>query len=246
MHDKVVFITGAARGLGAAYARHLASIKARVIIADINETGGKSVAESITGKGGTALSLPIDVTDEASVESAFDAARSRFGSIDVLINNAGGAFSYGPAESVSLQDWNRTVALCLTGTWLCSRAVIPGMKSARSGRIINITSSMMDRGLPTFMAPYIAAKGGIATFTRALARELGPFGINVNAVSPGMFVADHGEAMVARAEQIMTEQCIPRLGVPEDLVGAVAFLASDAASYITGQILNVDAGWALK
>ncbi|MEW5420578.1 SDR family NAD(P)-dependent oxidoreductase [Amorphus sp. 3PC139-8] len=246
MQGKKVFITGAARGLGAAYAKHFAANEAHVIIADINESGAQNMADAIAKEGGTVMALPIDVTDESSVGAAIEAARSQFGGVDVLINNAGGAFTDTPAEEVSLADWNKTLALCLTGTWLCSRAVIPSMKAARAGRIINTVSTTTDRGFPTLMVPYIAAKGGVATLTRALARELGEFGITVNAISPGMFVADHGEAHVPLAKKIMTEQCIPRLGIPEDLVGAAEFLASDASSYVTGQIFNVDAGWTMR
>ncbi|RKF23067.1 SDR family oxidoreductase [Altericroceibacterium spongiae] len=246
VEGKRVFITGGARGLGAGYAKHLASKGARVVIADINEAGVQSMAETIAKNGGDVKALHVDVTSEESVASAIDAAKLHYDEIDVLLNNAGGAFTFQSAAEVSLEDWNRTIALCLTGTWLCARAVIPGMKSAGYGRIINIVSTTIERGMPAMMAPYIASKGGVAALTRVLARELGEFGITVNAISPGTFIADHGEELLESAQQIMTEQCIPRLGVPEDLVGAAEFFASDASSYITGQILNVDGGWTMR
>ena len=246
MDGKVVFITGSAQGLGAAYAAHLASQKARVVVADINAEGAHKVAQGITQRGGSAMAVAMDVTDELSVKAGFESAVAKFGHINVLINNAGGLFGWVPAEQVTLTDWNRTLALCLTSAWLCSRAVIPAMKQVKAGRIINICSATMDRGLPAYMTAYLAGKGGVAALTRGLARELGPFGITVNAVSPGLFVMDKGKEVQDLAEGIKQEQSLPRLGVPDDIVGAVAFLASDAASFITGQVMNVDGGWSMR
>jgi NAD(P)-dependent dehydrogenase (short-subunit alcohol dehydrogenase family) len=246
MNGKHVLITGAGQGLGEAYANQLAGLGARVSVADINATGAKRVADEITGRGGKAFAIHMDVTDEASVASAFADASGAFGSPEVLVNNAGGLFGWALVEEVSLADWNRTLALCLTGAWLCSRAAIPAMKAAKAGRIVNVVSATVDRGLPNYMSPYIAAKGGVATFTRALARELGPYGITVNAVAPGLFVMDKGPEIQALSEVITRDQSIPKPGVPDDIVGAVEFFASDASSFITGQVLNVDGGWAFK
>ena len=245
MKDKSILITGAAQGLGAAYARHLASLQARIVVADINVAGAQDIAASIKDQGGTALAVGLDVTDPDQIRAAFSAAESEFGDVEVLVNNAGGVIGAGTTESLSLSDWNKTIGLCLTGTWLCCQAAIPAMKASNRGRIINIASTTIDRGLPMYMPHYIAAKGGIVSLTRALARELGPHNVTVNAVSPGIIAMNHGEQVSAAAEVIRGEQCIPRLGVPEDLVGAVAFFASDASAYVTGQVLNVDAGWAL-
>lgn len=246
MNGKVVFITGSAQGLGLAYARHLAGLGAKVVVADLNEAGAQDAAAAITASGGTALAVEMDVTDEASVAAAFVQAVAEFGPVEVLINNAGGHTGRAPIEEVTLAAWDKTVALSLTSAWLCARAVIPGMKAKKAGRIINVVSSTVDRGLPLNMTAYVAAKGGVAALTRGLARELGPYGITANAISPGLFVMDRGERMAAIAAEIQAQQSLPQAGVPEDLIGAVAFLASDAASFITGQVLNVDGGWSLK
>lgn len=246
MKGKVVLITGAAQGLGEAYAVHLGSQGAHVVLADINEAGARKVADGISANGGKALALNMDVTSETSIATGIAAATAAFGDIEILVNNAGGLFGWVPAQDVTLADWNRTLALCLTSAWLCSRAVIPSMKAANNGRIINVVSATVDRGMPENMVPYIAAKGGVATMTRALARELGAHGITVNAVAPGLFVMDKGPEVQMLSDLITKEQSIPRPGVPDDIVGAVAFLASDAAGFITGQVLNVDGGWAFK
>lgn len=246
MDGKVALVTGSARRLGAAQAIHLASLKARVLVADIDKAAAEEVAAAIRARGDTAAAVEIDVTDEASVAAAFEAAKERFGPVEILVNNAGGLFSWGPAQTISLTDWNKTLALCLTGAWLCARAAIPAMTAAGAGRIVNIAATAGDRGLPSNLAPYIAAKGGVAALTRALARELGPSGITVNAVSPGLFVVDRAEELAHIIGAVQPQQSLERLGVPDDLVGAVAFLASDAASFVTGQILNVDGGWSMR
>ncbi len=246
MSGKHILITGAAQGLGAAYARHLASHGARIAVADIQPSKASAIVSEIESSGGEALFVNMDVTQEASVTAGFAKACAHFGPIDVLINNAGGQFGFALAEDVTPEDWNKTIALCLTGSWLCARAVIPAMKNAGRGRIINVVSSTVDRGLPLQMVPYIAAKGGVATLTRGLARELGPHGITVNAISPGLFVMDKGPEIQSLSEMITRDQSIPLAGVPADIVGAVAFLASDASGFITGQVLNVDGGWAFK
>lgn len=246
MQNKVALVTGSARRLGAAQAKELARGGARVIVADIDELAAREVAKEIIADGGTAIAIRLDVTDEASVETAFAKIATDVGTVDILVNNAGQVFGWAPAETIALEDWNKTIAVCLTGAWLCARAAIPAMKAAGSGRIVNVAAAAIDRGVPTKMSAYIAAKSGVHGLTRALARELGPFGVTVNAVSPGMFVKDRAEELAPIIETVQPQQSLPQLGVPDDLVGAVAFLASDAASFITGQMLNVDGGWAFR
>ena len=249
LQDKVVLITGAAQGLGEAYARHLSACGARLALADVNGEGVERLAAELRG----ACAVQMDVADEESVARGVAAAVAAAGEIEVLVNNAGGVLvPTRPAEEFSLADWNRVIAVNFTGPWLCARAVIPQMKAARRGRIINVSSTTVDHGQPTGMVPYISAKGGVVGLTRSLARELGPFEITVNAIAPGLVPPDStaGRAVDAGKlksilDLVVNQQCLPRTGQRADLVGAVEFLASDAARFITGQVLNVDGGWAL-
>ncbi|MDB5453956.1 MAG: short-chain dehydrogenase/reductase [Caulobacteraceae bacterium] len=253
LSGKVALITGAAQGLGRAYAGHLAGQGAAVAVADVNAGGAFAVAEDIRRAGGVAEAVVMDVADEASVAAGVAAAVAALGPVGVLVYYAGGVLvPTGPAEAFGLEQWNRVLAVNLTGAWLCARAVIPQMKTARAGRIINISSTTFSQGQPTEMVPYIASKGGVVGLTRALARELGPFGVTVNAVAPGLVPPASTEGRAVNSaklqsilDMVAAQQCVDRIGRADDLVGAVAFLASDASAFITGQVLNVDGGWAL-
>jgi NAD(P)-dependent dehydrogenase (short-subunit alcohol dehydrogenase family) len=246
MDGKTVFITGAAHGLGAAYAENLAGQGAHVFIADIDAAGADCMVDKIRANRGSATALMIDVTNESSVITAFDAVYRQVARIDVLVNNAGGQLRLAKAEDYTLAEWNGTLARSLTSAWLCSRAVIPKMKAVKAGRIINVASATIDRGLPLNMCAYIAAKGGIVTLTRSLARELGPFNITVNTVSPGLVLMNKGPQIQALAEEVKQGQALPWLAEPAEIIGAVAYLASDASRFMTGQVLNVDGGWAFR
>jgi NAD(P)-dependent dehydrogenase (short-subunit alcohol dehydrogenase family) len=253
LEGKVALVTGAARGLGRGYAEALAAEGAAVIVADVNGEGAQEVAEALRATGAKATAVTMDVSDEGSVAAGFAAGQAAVGEVSVLVNNAGGTLVPAQmAEGFPLADWNRVLAVNLTGSWLCARAVIPQMKAARGGRIINISSTTVDQGQPVELAPYISAKAGIVGLTRALARELGPYGVTVNAVAPGLVppkstagrVIGEGK-LKSIVDLVVNQQCLPRQGEIADLPGAVVFLASDAARFVTGQVLNVDGGWAL-
>lgn len=194
--------------------------------------------------------MATDVSDEASVSRMVEAATVRFGRVDVLVNNAA-IFATVPltrvrAEDLAVGEWERVLAVNLRGPFLCSRAVIPGMKERRAGRIVNVSSgtAFHGGGAPVH---YIASKAGVLGLTRALARELGPFGITVNALAPGATVTEAtGEAERGRMEATIGARAIARAQVPDDLVGAALFLASAAAGFVTGQTLVVDGGRVMR
>lgn len=247
---KVVAITGAAGGLGRAYALHLTKCGAKVAVVDVNEEQGRATA-SEAGEGNAKFFF-CDVSDQPGVLKTVDAIAASFGSIDVMINNAGGTFrAPGPMESFTLEHWNRIIAVNLTGAWLFCQAVLPDMKKKGRGKVINISSTTFSTGIPVGLSPYIASKGGVVALTRALAREWGSFNITVNAIAPSLVLMDkldkRDEATTTalrRINDLVTgQQCLPRPETPADLVGTVEFLVSDASNFITGQVLNVDGGW---
>lgn len=249
MSDKrrVAFITGAARGIGAGTAARLAADGIAVAIVDLDETACKATADAIVADGGTAITVGCDVTDEAQVDAAVDHVAAELGSLDILVNNAG-VTRDNLLFKMSADDWDLVMSVHLRGAFLCSRAAQRHMVEAKYGKIVNTSSvsALGNRG----QANYSAAKMGIQGLTRTLAIELGPFGINVNAVAPGFIVT---EMTIATAERMgLTPEehqakaaaitPVRRVGQPEDIANAVAFLASDQASFITGQTLYVDGG----
>jgi NAD(P)-dependent dehydrogenase (short-subunit alcohol dehydrogenase family) len=245
LEGKVAIVTGAGTGLGRAIAQRLAADGAAVTLADI--AGAPAVAQALIETGAKAIATLTDVSDEAAVNAMVARTLQAWGRVDILVNNAAIASSMRltPFEQLSLTEWRRMLEVNTTGPFLCVRAVAPHLRAQRSGRIINITSGTAFKGAP-HMLHYVASKGALMTMTRALARELGNDHITVNAVSPGYTLSEgnlaNTEFLDVHRAAAIASRALPRDAWPADIVGAVAFLASDDAAFISGQILAVDGG----
>ncbi|MHB0805470.1 SDR family NAD(P)-dependent oxidoreductase [Stutzerimonas nitrititolerans] len=245
MKDKVVIITGAAQGIGATYARALAAEGARIVIADVLD--GSSLVAELESMGAEAIALTTDVTDEASAATMATAAMERFGQIDVLVNNAAiyASLKMKGFEDIDLAEWDKVMAVNVRGPFICARAVAPYMKQRGYGRIINISSGTPFKGTPGLLH-YVTSKGAILALTRALARELGDYGISVNTLAPGLVLS---EGVVANAEMrerltapVIASRAIKRDQLPGDLIGPLLFLACDDSAFMTGETVVVDGG----
>jgi gluconate 5-dehydrogenase len=240
---RVVLVVGGAGGLGAAMARGIALAGAAMAVADRDATGAAAVADAIRAAGGKAVAAGVDVTDPLSVERMVEDVATGLGPIDGLVN-AAGITRRAPAAEFPLGDWERILAVNLTGTFLCCQAVGRGMLARRRGRIVNIASIAGEIGLPGTIA-YSASKGGVVMVTRALAVEWAPFGVQVNAIAPSWFETSMGKIIGAEPayhERAMRRVPAGRMGRPDELAGAAVFLLSDAAAMVTGHVLAVDGG----
>jgi 3-oxoacyl-[acyl-carrier protein] reductase len=247
LEGRVAIVTGAGRGIGAATAIRLAQDGAKVGVLDLKEEFCQETVQAIRGAGGEALPVGCDVTDAGQVERAVEQVVSHFGRLDILINNAG-ITRDNLLFKMSEDDWDTVMDVHLKGSFLASRAAQKHMVQQRYGKIVNIssTSALGNRG----QANYSTAKAGLQGFTRTLAIELGPFNINVNAVAPGYIVTDMTRQMAERIgmdfqeNQKLAAERIPlrRVGQPEDIANVVAFLVSDDASFLSGQVIYVNGG----
>jgi 3-oxoacyl-[acyl-carrier protein] reductase len=242
LDGKVAIVTGAGQGIGRAISLRLAREGVRTVVADINQSGAETVAAEIEKTGGQALASHTDVSKPDSVEDLKRRTLERFGRIDVLVNNAG-VYPVCPVAEMTEDLWEHVIDVNLGGNFLCSRAVVPYMRAQKNGRIICVSSTLAYKGAKNG-AHYAASKAGIIGFVKALAHELAPDGITVNAICPG--IADTAQPRGHRSEEELMAQAksIPlgRIGQPDDMAGPVVFLASDAGSYITGQALMVTGG----
>ncbi|WP_022884478.1 SDR family NAD(P)-dependent oxidoreductase [Glaciibacter superstes] len=242
---KASFITGSGQGIGREFALRFASAGAAVAVADLDERQAQAVADEIIAVGGRAIGIGVDVADEEAVETAVKVALGAFGRLDVLLNSAAifSTLTMKPFDEISASEWRKVIDVNLTGTFLCTKAVAAHMRAQGSGTIINISSATVLSGRPNYLH-YVASKAGLVGLTRSLARELGPDGVTVNVIMPGS--VDTGiardSARPEAVEQIVGGQSIKRRLVPGDIVGAAVFLASSAASAITGQTMVVDGG----
>jgi len=240
---QVAIVSGAARGIGRAAAYRLAADGACVALFDKDGTALRAEAESLAAGGLRVTPYPVDVTDEAGVNEAIATVLERDGRIDILVNNAG-IYPHTPFEQVTFVEWRRVLATNLDGVYLCTRAVWPAMVNQGYGRIVNIGSATFHIGYPE-MVPYISSKGGIVGFTRGLAAEAGAHGVTVNCITPGLIETEGTQVEDPTGnlfEEIVGGQAVKRRGRPDDIAECIAYLASPAAGFITGQTINVDGG----
>lgn len=244
--NKVAVVTGAARGLGQEYARRFARHGANVVACDLRDCD--DTLAIIRGEGADGLSLETDVTDRHSTEAMAAAAVDAFGGIDILVNNAAlyGSLTFAPFDRLDESEWDATMNVNVKGIWQCCKAVVPSMKARGGGSIVNISSLAATYGMPNGLH-YTASKAAVIGLTRGLAREVGRFDIRVNAVAPNVVNTDAtGEVFGDKRDKIvevtLSQQAIRKPLEPEDIVGAVLFLASDLSKLTTGQTIMVDGG----
>ena len=244
LKDRVVIVTGGAHGIGKAYCQGFASAGARVVIADIDKPGAEAAANEI---GAQALALQVDVSNEEATKKMAAQTIESFGRIDVLINNAA-VFSVVPMnrggiETIDPEEWDKLMAVNLRGLFFCCRAVLPTMREQKSGKIINIASGTVFAGAPGRIH-YVTSKAATIGFTRTLAREVGGDNINVNCLAPGNTLSEENPTAqtIKFRESSVGLRALKRIQLPQDVVGAMLFLASPLSDFMTGQTVNVDGG----
>ena len=245
---RVAVVTGGGSGMGRAICRRLAAAGHAVAVLDIDGDATERVAKEVESDGGRAIPVPVDVSDRAAVDAAMDEARGAFGPIGILVTSAG-IEGFANFLDISVEAWERMLAVNLTGTFHCVQSVVPDMIDAGWGRIVTISSSSAQSGTKR-MSHYVASKGGVIAFTKALALDLASKGITVNTIPPGaidtpMMRRPVESGAMASLDQVVARAPLGRLGTPEDIAAACAFLCSEEAGYITGQQINVNGAWYL-
>jgi len=243
--DKVAVVTGGSRGIGRAIAMTLAEAGATVVIASRRFEECRNAADEITNAGGTAMPYRADISSVANSQALVDFVVGHYGHVDVLVNNAGTAHSRRLMTEISESLWDKVWDLNVKGMFFCSQAAAKDMIQRHSGKIINVAS--MAAGIPSAnLVPYVTSKGAIAQLTKAMALDLAPYGINVNAVGPNWTLTDLTSKYLETDQgrrDVLSKTPLGRVGTPQDTANAVLFLASSASDFITGQILYVDGGW---
>jgi NAD(P)-dependent dehydrogenase (short-subunit alcohol dehydrogenase family) len=246
LDGRVAFVTGAGGGLGEGICTSLAAAGAAVACADVDPGRAETIAGRVTEVGGRSLAVQVDVADSVAVESAVQRTIAELGGVDVLVNNAA-IYPRRAWTEITEEEWDRVLAVNLKAYFLCARACHASMKDRGRGHIVNLSSVTFLIGFDMLL-DYVSSKGGIVGFTRALAHEVGSDGITVNAIAPGAFPTD-AEKIHPDPEGynrwVLEQQCLQRRGTPEDVGNLVVFLASDASSFITGQTVAIDGGWAM-
>jgi NAD(P)-dependent dehydrogenase (short-subunit alcohol dehydrogenase family) len=243
--SRVAVVTGAASGMGLAIARRLAQDGHRVALLDLDGDAAERAADDLRGSGTKALAAKVDVTDRDAIDEALDRVRNELGPIEIIVTSAG-LDEFVPFTEIASAQWERMLAVNLTGTFHCVQSAVPDMLAGSWGRIVTISSSSAQSGAPR-MAHYVASKGGVVGLTKALAVELGPHGITVNTIPPGAIdtpMSRRAQATGALPSTDTIAKMIPvrRTGTPEDVAAACAFLCSEEAGYITGQQINLSGG----
>jgi len=240
-------VTGGGQGLGRAFCLALAELGVPVAVADVRPETAQTVAAEIMAAGQRAVAVTVDVTDETSVARMVAEATEALGPPAILVNNAAifSTLTLKPITDIPVDEWRRVVDVNLTGTFLCCQAVVPVMRAAGYGKIINISSATVWTGRAGY-PHYVASKAATIGLTRALASEVGSDGIRVNAITPGSTETEIERESISRADRLAMagQTALRRVQVPDDLVGALAFLASTASDFVTGQTINVDGGFA--
>jgi NAD(P)-dependent dehydrogenase (short-subunit alcohol dehydrogenase family) len=241
LRERRILITGGARGLGRAFAQAAITAGARVAVADILEDAGRATASEIG-----AVFVPLDLTSRASIDACIKAAATALDGLDGLINNGAITSSGGKTlEELDPETWDCVMAVNVRGTWLATRTALPYLRTSRHGRVVNIASDTALWGAPRLLA-YVASKGAVIAMTKSMARELGADGITVNAIAPGLTAVEATEYVPEERQRLYAGgRAISRTQVPADICGTVVYLLSDAAAFVTGQLLAVNGGFVM-